>query len=184
MSKLISVRFTITGDEPVSLDGIDEAKTKDWIKVDFPNDDPIIEVLIKSARQKCEKILGLVLIDTTVNALYRNNGDLIELFYGPIKTDEDGLPIIDGVPDGDSVKGWDGNIWIESTAKELNLTYESGWDEFPEWAKKAIWKQVAWDYRYRGDDEIQYVAQVNQPIAPETLEVLNPYRINMSDILL
>lgn len=179
MSKLISVRFTygeIT--EPVTLQEV-----KDYLRVDFNDDDTLITSLITSSRSKCEKVLGLVLVDTTVNALYKNNGDLIELFYGPIKNDEDG-PIIDGVPSGDSVKGWDGNIWIESTAKELNLTYQSGWDKVPDWAKLAILKQIAWDYESRGDNKIQYVAQVNQPIAPETLEVLNPYRINMSDILL
>lgn len=180
MSKLLSVKFSYSGEitEPVSL-----AEAKEYLRIDFSDDDTLITSLITSARQKCEKILGLVLVDTTVKALYKNNGTIVELFYGPIKSDEDGIPIITGFDDSDSIKGWDGNVWIESQQHELNLTYDSGWEETPDWAKNAILKQVAWDYENRGDSQQKFAAG-NELIAPETMAILTPYAVNMSNILL
>lgn len=180
MSRLIAVSFSYDGEikEPVTLQEV-----KDYLRVDFNDDDTLINSLITSARSKCEKVLGLVLVDTTVKALYKNDGTMIELFYGPIKNGQDGLPTITGLNDGDSIKGWDGNVWIESIAEELNLTYESGWNTVPEWAKLAIKQQVAYNYENRGDDRQQYIKD-NLVISPEALETLSPYRVNLSDILL
>ena len=182
MSRLISVQlkpkdgFT----EPVSLQ-----EAKDWMRIDFSDDDSVITSQITASRQKCEKYLGLCLVETEVKALYKNSGgDLIELAYGPIETDGDGLPVIDGIPDGAEIKGFGNQIWISSTDGELTLSYTSKFDPIPDWAKDAILNDVAYFYENRGDMDIKYVAQVNQPIAPQTMAILYPHRTTLHEFFL
>lgn len=181
MSRLISVKLTpaepIT--EPVTLE-----EAKDFLKVDFSDDDDVISSLIVSSRQKCEKILGLCLVETKVKALYKNGGDLIELAYGPIETDTDGLPVIDGLPEDTEVKGDGNQVWISTFQAELNLSYTSKMDPMPSWAKLAILNDVAYFYENRGNGDVKYVAEVNAPIAPQTLNILNPHRTTLFEFLL
>src|SRR5699024_10624038 len=118
MSRLISVHIEPYTPivEPVTLQ-----EAKDYLYVDFPDIDDLITSLIVSARQICEKYLGLCIVRSHVTALYKNGGDLVEVAYGPVETDSGGLPIISGLDSGDGVKGIGNQIWIESTKPELNL---------------------------------------------------------------
>ena len=175
MSRLISISLKpATGaTEPVLLQ-----EAKDYLRVDFSDDDDLITAMITAARAKCERLLGMVLIDTDITAVYRQNcgGDELELFYGPVKEDS-GAPAIDGLPDGAKVTGQDCDVWVSTSESEVKLTYTSGWDQVPEWAVLAVKSQVAWDYEHRGDEAAA-------SIAPETRSILASFRKTLNDILL
>lgn len=186
MSKLISYKGTLStgATEPVS-----PADMKAYLRVDFTDDDDLITALITAARSKCEKILGMVLIDTDVRAYYEASPNCVygeprdknvyEIFYGPVKGDS-GVPSFDGLPDDAEIIGDDAGIWIETYENKLSITYSSGWDEVPEWAVLAVKKQVAWGYEHRGDD-VQKDAAGNMLIASETLAILSPYRVTLNE---
>lgn len=176
MSRLISISQMPSDGytEPVTLED-----TKGFLKIDFADDDDLITALITSARVKCEKILGLVLIDTNIAALYRAShneakaapswGNWVygsqhrfgmrvhkrryELFYGPI-LEESGVPAITGLPDDAEIKGHGKSVWVETECDELDISYQSGWGAagIPAGIKTAIMKQAAWDYQHRGDE--------------------------------
>jgi len=183
MSRLISVHIEPYTPivEPVTLQ-----EAKDYLRVDFGDEDRLITSLIVSARQMCEKYLGLCIVRSHVSALYKNGGGLVELAYGPIETDSGGLPIISGISDNDGIKGIGNQIWIESARPELNLEYDSGFDQtaYPEWVKEAIYKQVAWDYMERGDNSVKNVAQTQVELCRETMHVLFPHRTTLHEFIL
>ena len=175
MSRLISVQLEqknpIT--EPVTLQEV-----KDYLKIDFSDEDTLIESLITSARQKCERLLGLCLVDTEVNALYQSGGTMIELGYSNIKSDGSGGYVINGLDSNDTLRGAGVQKWVKTDKKELEISYTSGFDKMPQWAKTGVLKQIAWDYENRGD-ELEY-----DKIAPETMAVLNPYRTTLHEMIL
>lgn len=177
MPNLISYQGTPADgySEPVTL-----ADVKANITVDFTDLDDLITAWITSERQRCEKILGLSLVDTDVKALWRAHGchkHRYPLFYGPI-TLESGVPAITGLPSDAEVVGFGTDIWVETWENELNVSYSASWgDSVPEWAKQAIYLQIAWRLEHRGDESIV-------KICPEALETLNPYRINIGESLL
>src|SRR5690606_13167652 len=146
--KLLSVQFSYDGSitEPVSLSDM-----KEYLRIDFDDDDTLITSMITAARMACEKYLGMVLVDTTVKAYYKNGGDLIQLMYGPIK-ETDGTPVItSGMETGDEITGNGNQVWLSCTG-DRTLVYNSGWDSAPDWARLAIMQQVAWNYEHRGDE--------------------------------
>ena len=173
MPELISYQGTPADGyaEPVTLDDV-----KANIVVDFTDLDDLITKWITSERQRCEKVLGLSLVNTDIKALYRAHGNCkhrYQLYYGPITTGDDG-PIITGLPDDAIVKGYGANIWVETWADELDLSYSASWGaSVPEWAKQAIYEQIAWRIEHRGDESIP-------KISPEAMETMNPYRINLA----
>src|SRR5699024_12059672 len=93
MSRLISVHIEpkdpVT--EPVTLQEV-----KDYLKIDFSDEDTLIESLITSARQKCERLLGLCIVESEISSLYENDGDMVELAYSNIKKDTTGNYIVNG----------------------------------------------------------------------------------------
>lgn len=180
--------------KPTKVDGAEEPITIEYVKaqnlkVDFSDNDEMINKLIPGARSKCEEILGMVLIDTNVKAVYeakpnyvygeKREKNVFEIFYGPVKADS-GVPSFGGLPDDAEIIGDDIGVWIETYENKLSITYTAGWDEVPEWAQLAIAKQVAWDFRHLGDDEQKYAAG-NMLIAPETMAILSPYRVTLNE---
>ena|SRR5699024_4436382 len=145
MSRLISVETTpVTGaSEPITVDEV-----KDYMKIDYPDEDDLIESLISTARSKCEKIAGLCMIKSEVNAFYLNGGDKVELFYSNILKDVNDEYIINGDYD---IIGEGYKKWIKTSDSEIGVSYTSGFEVVPEWVKTAIKEQVAWDYENRGD---------------------------------
>lgn len=180
MSRLISVH--IEPDTPI-VEPVTLQEAKDYLRVDFTDEDTLITSLIISARQICEKYLGLCIVRSHVTALYKNGGDVVELAYGRIETDSGGLPIISGLDSNDGIKGNGNQIWIESSRPELELEYDSGFDSsaYPEWIKEAIYKQVAWDYIERGDNDKN--TKVGE-LCRENMHVLFPHRTTLHEFIL
>lgn len=194
MSSLISITQTPSDGytEPVTL-----ADMKAYLRVDFTDDDDLITALITAARMKCEKTLGMVLVDTDITARYevRHNhvyGQMrrkhrYEIFYGPI-LEESGVPAFTGLPDDAEVIGHGTSVWVCTYDHHMDITYQSGWDVVPSWAVLAIEKQVAWDYESRGDQLFTSRGGISTSrvpdIAPETAAILRPFSVNLSDALL
>jgi len=59
------IKKTITGTEPVTV-----SEMKEWLKVDFSDDDTMIGLLITNVRDMVEEFTGLSLIASTINAEY------------------------------------------------------------------------------------------------------------------
>src|SRR5699024_4299982 len=110
---------------------------KDYLKIDFSDEDTLIESLITSARQKCERLLGLCIVESEISSLYENDGDMVELAYSNIKKDTTGNYIVNG---DYTLSGSDLQKWIKTSDKEIDITYTSGFDIIPQWAKLGILK--------------------------------------------
>ena len=68
--------------EPVSL-----SEARDWLEIEnFTEDDPKLKLIIKSARQWCEKWLSRSLITQTLTSNFENYGRKINLPYSPVQS--------------------------------------------------------------------------------------------------
>jgi len=54
-------KITTTGSEPITL-----AEAKAWLKVDYPDEDTLISMLISGVREQVEEFTGLSLIASTI----------------------------------------------------------------------------------------------------------------------
>jgi uncharacterized phiE125 gp8 family phage protein len=66
-----------------SVEPVTAAEVKLFSKIDFSDDDTLLTIQIKSARQMVEKYLNKTLIDTTLKAYYTNYNQRVWLPYGP-----------------------------------------------------------------------------------------------------
>ena len=173
--------------EPVTLD---EAKA--WLKVDGTDEDAIITMLIKVARQLCESYAGLSFIEQTrVVKLDRFtcSGDLI-LPYGPV-TEVSGVTYIDG-DDADQTLAPEMYLldtqsslakirvtdnWPD-TNRSLNnvvVTYVAGFEEVPEVIKQAILMQVATLYENRQNEVIGAIGHMINYSSEMLLDTVKVY---------
>lgn len=148
---LIDYKFSNEGTEPVTL-----SEAKAYIKVPstITSDDTLITSLIKAARRKIEKYMGLSLISRTVE-MYADiqTCNLFSLLYGPI---DEITSIVNS--DGDEVSTDDYKLLGVTNrlidfpyAGKITITFTTDGaadDEF----KTFILRQVAWLYENRGDN--------------------------------
>ena len=125
------------------------------ISSDFNDDDDIIETLIRSARERIEEFTGLSLIPKTWEIEFTNLAGGFEIPFGPINT------IINVKDDeGDSISTDDFEVSLNGrilkTPKYANMTmlYEAGYVNLPKGLKDAMYKEVAYRYINRGDENV------------------------------
>lgn len=159
MSRLISKKVTLkSNDLPVNL-----ADVKEYLRVDFDDDDALIEALIRSSVDYLHEYLRRVIVPSSVEAWYKQEcgGDQIALsFSDNIVLTGDALTAYGTSLFGDTI--------LKTEETEVHLTYDAGIETIPDWFKTAIMINVAWRYDNRGD-----VAAGK--IDPETMNYLKPY---------
>lgn len=141
---------------PISLQEV-----KDYLRVDFSDDDSLIELCIRAAIDSIERYSGRILQKSGCKAYYfQNGGDKVALYYA------DNIELNTGSTY--EVKG--GAIYTEDTDIEIEYTagYEN--DALPFWAKQAILSNVAYRYENRGD-----VGMSATQIDNNTKDILAPH---------
>lgn len=127
---------------------------------DFDFDDALITSMIKGARKKLEKWLGVSLVFHTWKVLMDNYAGDQELPYGPL-TDFTSLTDSNGTTYGSSVivrRGFDFQHLEEPMEGKMVAIYEAGYEECPEEIKLAIMQCVAYWYENRVTGEIPSIA--------------------------
>ena len=179
--------------EPITL-----TEAKAYMKVDYTNDDTLIEdVLIPSARQMVEKMINKSLITQTLKAYYTSFGEVVHLPYSPVQSVSSVKRIQQNTSttltvDSDYyVQGLDEKFLIISspysfshlghspsdslTATELQVEYIAGYgaaaSDVPAIIKEAIRKIVAFNYENRNEDE------AGLSIPTSAINLLNKYRV-------
>lgn len=133
--------------EPVSL-----VDMKNYLKVDYTTDDALIESMIKDGRMWIEKRCGISFIQKTVMALVEVMNEQ-ELPYGPMAKlgilveDEEGNTVT-----SPSLIGLDfGFISLQGYGR-FTVTYQAGFDGWPQSLQEALKAYVAYSYENRGDE--------------------------------
>ena len=133
-------------------------EVKDYLKVDYYDEDNVIRMLIWAAVQGVERYTGRIIVPAECKAIYtQQGGDLVKLYYS------DNIALVTGssyVVDGDMIRTSDEYVSIEYTA---------GYSEIPQWAKSAILANIAFRYEHRGDEVME------DKIDPLTKSILKPF---------
>lgn len=163
--------------EPITL-----VEAKNYLRVDYPEDDDLIEALITSARVRLEQYAGVAMTNRTLQVVAFMS-EFIELPYVPMGT----LLTVEYWNDQDWVELQEGDyniIGITTTkiyavsygAGEYRFTYTCGYNEVVPTMKTATYKMLADLYEYRESS-----VEASQPSANLTTayELMKPYkRIN------
>jgi uncharacterized phiE125 gp8 family phage protein len=172
------IRDVTTTVEPVS-EPITLAEAKNYLKVDFDDDNDLITSLIASARVRLEKYAGVAMSARTLQVVAYVD-EFIELPYAPINTIS-------------KVEYWDNNSWVEITVGQYNVlgttykklymtafghmefrfTYTCGYATTPSVMKTALYKILAdlYDYRESSVEDSKPNANV-----ASAYELMKPYK--------
>jgi uncharacterized phage protein (predicted DNA packaging) len=148
-SKVIDVSFVYADPivEPVTLEEV-----KEYMRVDYPDDDDVIERLITMAREWAEKHAAISIIPREVTA-WVESVNRIELPYGPVTT-----PLASIVVKNESGTTLTGIKYIGADYPRIIgygtyvATYDAGFTEVPEGLKIAICAKVLAQFENRGDE--------------------------------
>lgn len=123
------------------------------ISSEFNDDDVLIAELIRSARERLEEYTGLSFIPKTYEIEFTNLAGNFEIPFGPVST-------INAVYDNE------GNVISNTTYETSNslrlfkypnqtdlvMNYDCGYIDLPKGLKDAMYKEVAYRYINRGDE--------------------------------
>lgn len=168
--------FNAVLDEKILTDAAVEPVTvadfKEWAKIDFTEDDVLIERLVKAARRLLEVKYNVGIIEKDYYALVNNSCGMIDLPGAPIGT----VSTTDVTVVGQS------NKFLKLPRKcEVELEYKSGYalDSVPEEFKTAIMQQCLYMYENRGD-----VTTDPADISPAAQSTMQPYSRNTNGMFL
>jgi uncharacterized phiE125 gp8 family phage protein len=125
------------------------------ISSDFDDDDVIIETLIRSARERMEEYTGLSLITKTWEIEFTNLCGNFDIPFGPVNTiiylrDDEG----DSISTDDFDISFNGRILKYPNYENMTMKYEAGYANIPKGLKDALYKEVAYRYINRGDENV------------------------------
>ena len=125
------------------------------ISSDFDDDDAIIETLIRSARERIEEFTGLSLIPKTWEIEFTNLAGNFEIPFGPVNTiinvkDDEG----DSISTDDFEVSLNGRLLKTPKYENMTMLYEAGFINLPKGLKDAMYKEVAYRYINRGDENV------------------------------
>lgn len=139
--------------EPVS-----RTDAKNWMRIDYTDDDTLIDSLISAARQHLEKLTGRSLSNKkySVNIELRGtqNEWVIELPYSPVIC-VDSVNLKEGINDNELLTVNDdyevigGKLWIYAQGI-YTVVYQAGYGSIPYDLRNDILTLVAWMYENRG----------------------------------
>lgn len=175
MISLINIQVSETGTpiEPVSLDDL-----KDWVKVDFTDDDGLITSIGISAREDIEQELNLKLVEST--ALFyletTKEGEAVTQFPYALNLAQVSDVVVNLLTDGeaDALQVINDDYYLNGSLKLVsagrNKVEYSITPVVPNSLKEAIKMLVAYRYNNRGDQEKQ------QGIPEDVMSKISKYR--------
>ncbi len=163
-----------TADEPLTVQEV-----KDYLRLEgfiddsesssteFDDDDSLIADLIQSCRERLELFTGLSFIPKTYEVELTNLAGYIALPFGPVN-------------DVTSVEDVNGTTLTYTTSNNLSklktpvqaniiVTYDCGYATLPKALKEAMFKEIAYRYEHRGDEE-------NSGICQAALNLASPFK--------
>ena len=155
-----------------SVEPVDVATFKMWAKIDYSEDDTIIEPLIKSARRLLERKYNIGIVEKDYYAVVNNSCGMIDIPGAPIGTIS---------TTGITVVGSDNKFLKSPCGCEVVLEYKSGYPlaSVPEELKTAIMQQTLYMYENRGD-----VTTDPSDISPQTQSIMKVYSRNTNGMFL
>ena len=171
------LRVSVTTDaaEPIST-----ADMKTYLKVDYSDDDDIIDELITTARKMVENYIQRKVGSQTLKAYWTAYGKYVRLPFAPVnsvttvKTIEKDNTETLTVNTDYFLLGDDQDKYLEmSTWGKIGLevVYTAGYSTVPNEILIAIKRTVARYYEFRGDDVEDY------SLDKMTRKILSPYRV-------
>lgn len=161
--------------EPISLEEV-----KAYAKIDYDDEDSLIEALITSARRQLEIFLGLSLVPKNLKVFLDNSAGEILLPYGPITgaitvTDSGNKVLSSGV----ETSGIDFKALVSPAEDKLTVEYSAGYEDakMPKGIKTAIMAQTAYLFEHRGDegDALDNVCPVAKSLCGGYRRVFNEF---------
>jgi len=172
------IRDVTTTVEPVS-EPITLAQAKNYLKVDFDDDNDLITSLIASARVRLEKYAGVAMSARTLQVVAYVD-EFIELPYAPLNNIT-------------KVEYWDNGTWVEMSVgdyyilgttykkiymvannrMEYRFTYTCGYTTIPQPMITALYKLIAdlYDYRESSVEDSKPNSNVTS-----AYELIKPYK--------
>jgi uncharacterized phiE125 gp8 family phage protein len=125
------------------------------ISSDFNDDDALIAELIRSARERIEEFTGLSLIPKTWEIEFTNLAGNFEIPFGPVNTilnvkDDEG----DSISTDDFEVSLNNRLLKNPNYENMTMLYEAGFINLPKGLKDAMYKEVAYRYINRGDENV------------------------------
>lgn len=140
--------------EPVSL-----TDAKKWMRIDYSEDDVLIQNLVESARKHIEKLTGLSLVNKQIRANIELCGNvpnvwMVDLPYGPLVCVDSvkyktGINSYDTLTKNDDFEVIGGKLWMY-TQGYYTITYQAGFGTLPDDLANDILTLTAWMYENRG----------------------------------
>lgn len=126
---------TVVGDEPVTA-----SDAKNYLRIDFDEDDVLIGSLITAAREHIENICNINLVKKEITFFHGGYTSLIYLpetpFHSIVQVTSNGVEVtdynIESNVDGDAY------IEFETNHHEIEVKFLSGYEEIP----RALWQAM------------------------------------------
>lgn len=162
--------FVEGSNDPVEPVTLDEAKDFCAIELDYTQNDPLIEMIITAAREKCEAFTGLSFIPREIQAVINNSNGAMYLPYGPVGEVISMADSNDDDIDSDHyrIAGVQWKQVIYPRDKRLTVIYDAGYSVLPAVLKLGLLNAIYYMYDNRsiGVDTIGPIAE----------QQLKPYR--------
>lgn len=140
--------------EPVSL-----TDAKKWMRIDYTEDDTLIQNLLKTARIHIEKLTGLSLVNRLLKVNLDTTGSvpnvwMVDLPYGPVVCVDEvkmkvGINQYDSLTKNEDYEVIGGKLWLYAQGN-YNVQYQGGYGTLPQDLATDILTLVTWSYENRG----------------------------------
>jgi len=154
--------------EPVNLNVV-----KEYMKVDYQEEDLLISSLIKTARKLLESKYDVGIIEKTLRVVLNNSCGGRDLPGSPITEIVSVATRAGAITDFEIIGEF--HRFVEKPVCDyLVITYKSGYsmDQVPEAFKTAIKAQALWMFERRGDQDI------SSKVCPAAAAIMAPYKRN------
>lgn len=135
----------------------------------FTDDDGLIQELIEGAVTSIEEFCGISLRSRTMQSVVTNLAGMIEIPFGPVSSVTE---ILD--EDGDEIESTNYTlIGVEfkmlkcPLQENMTITAECGYSTIPSRLKDACFKEIAYRYVHRGDEEDKGICLSSLKIAKQ-----------------
>ena len=142
--------------EPVTLEEV-----KLFCKIDFNDDDVLIETLITAAREMCEDYSNIGFVNREITAVINNGNGGFYLSLGPVTSDVTGSDEYDNEVEV-KISGSKFKQIITPTLHRMTVEYTAGYEVLPAQLKTALLNAIfyLYDNRAQAVDNIGPIAQM------------------------